>query len=236
VTKQKQLKRTTNHAPRSLIKTFTAWSWSRYSDHVKCPAQAKYRHLDKLPTPKGPALIRGGRIDELATAYLTGKLRKLPPELAKFREGFAALRDRGAEAQAKLAVDRSWQLVDFFDWARAWGRMVLDASFIEKKRAHVIDFKTGNIYPENEAQLELYAIPMFERYPDADEVKVRLWYLDHGSDAGVRVYQRSGFVKLKKTWERRLVPLLTDMKFPPRPGQHCGWCPFAKKKGGPCIY
>lgn len=222
----------------AFVRTFTAWSWSRYSDHKRCPAFAKYRHLDKLPEPKAPALERGGIIDGYAQAFLEGRTRKLAAELASFRAGFTALKAAGADAQLKLAVDRSWQLVDFKDWNRAWGRMVLDASFYEPKprRVHVIDFKTGRIYPENEEQLELYSLPMFVKYPDAKDVKVRLWYTDHGEEKGVRVYPRSAFARLKKGWERRLVPMLTDKKFPPRPGDHCNRCHYRKSNGGPCQY
>jgi hypothetical protein len=78
---------------------FTAWSPSRLDDYLKCPAFAKYKHLDKLCTicfagvikggydcpavcqnpkcgktiVKGDALVRGDVIGKRLDAYLTGE-------------------------------------------------------------------------------------------------------------------------------------------------------------------
>lgn len=226
--------------PTPVIKTFTSWSWSRYKDHLKCPAYAKYRHLDKIPEPKGPALERGGRIDAESNDFIEGKLTKLPDSLKRFRKEYAELKKRGGVAQTKWAVDRSWKLVDFMDWGRAWGRMVLDAHWKGVVRgtpvAKVIDVKTGRIYEENEHQLELYAIPTFIAYPEVEVIQTELWYVDQGEIGGLRQFHREQLDVMIKGWNRRLIPMLTDKKFVAKPGDYCNRCHFRKANDGPCKF
>lgn len=234
--------------PIKAVKTFTAWSWSRYKDHLQCPLYAKLRHLDKLEEPKGPALIRGSAIDDDSNQYVTGKTKELPVTLARFKKEYAEIKKRGAVAQVKWAVDRTWKLVDFFDWNRAWGRMVLDAHWTGKlsvkdghrKRvayvAKVIDVKTGKIYPENEEQLELYAIPTLIAYPAVEVVQTELWYVDQGEIGGLRHFHRDQLPGLIAGWNKRVIPLLTDTKFVPKPGDYCNRCHYRKSNGGPCRY
>jgi hypothetical protein len=231
---------TEKRVPLLPIRTFKAWSWSRYKDHFRCPFYAKCRHLDKLAEPKGPALERGGRIDGEANDFITGKLKALPESLKLFKKEFSELVKRKATAQMKWAVDRTWKLVDFFDWDRAWGRMVLDAHWVgEVKKtmvAKVIDVKTGRVYEENEEQLELYAIPTLIAYPEVEVVQTELWYVDQGQIGGVRHFRREQLPMLTAGWEKRLVPMLTDTKFVPRPGDYCRRCHYRKSNDGPCKY
>lgn len=224
--------------PKPPVRRFTAWSFSRYRDHLQCPLRAKLSHLDKLDrdVPKGPALIRGDQVHRAAEAFIIGKEKKLAPELETFAAEFRDLKKRKASSEGKFAVDRDWQLVDFFDWNRAWGRMVADAHYCVKASAVVIDFKTGRAYPDNEEQLELYAIPVFLTYPRAIEVKTQLWYTDQGTIGGERTFKRSRLPSLIKTWTHRVAPMLADTKFVARPGEHCRYCNFRKAKGGPCKY
>src|SRR5690349_14925561 len=89
-----------NKYPRSILKSppsqfFTAWSYSRWRDHSHpeqgCPRFAALKHLYKLDEgPKSPALLRGGQIDNEASAYLVSKIRnpKLPDSLKKFAKQF----------------------------------------------------------------------------------------------------------------------------------------------------
>lgn len=233
------------------IKTFKSWSWSRFRDYLRCPFYAKCRHLDKLAEPKGPALERGGQIDGESNDFVSGKLKILPASLKLFKKEFAEVVKRKAVAQTKWAVDRTWKLVDFFDWERAWGRMVIDISWVDTIRveekipthrrrlarvAKVIDVKTGRVYEENEEQLELYAIPVLLAYPEVEVVQTELWYVDQGQIGGLRHFRREQLPALTKGWEKRLVPMLTDTKFVPRPGDYCRRCHYRKSNGGPCQY
>jgi CRISPR/Cas system-associated exonuclease Cas4 (RecB family) len=224
--------------PTPPVRKFTTWSFSRYRDHLQCPRRAKLTHIEKLDRSalKSPALIRGETVHRSAEQFIRGEVRTLASELRTFKDEFRDLRKRRASAEGKFAVDRTWKLVDFFDWDRAWGRMVADAHYVDRRTAFVIDFKTGKMYPDNEEQLELYAIPVLLTYPDAAEVRTALWYVDQGKIGGERTFTRKKLPVLIKTWTRRVVSMLTDTKFVPRPGEHCRYCNFRKTKGGPCEY
>lgn len=57
---------------------FTSWSNSRYNDYAKCPARAKYKHLDKLPEPKSGYMDRGIEIAKMEEDFFKGNLKTLP--------------------------------------------------------------------------------------------------------------------------------------------------------------
>jgi hypothetical protein len=223
------------------VKMITAWSYSRYNDHSGrdgCPARTKYKHIDKVPEtgPKSPALVRGEVIHKLAEDFLRGKIKKLPKELSLFPKEFAELRKMKAVPEGKWGMTVVWEPVDFFDWANAWVRVVLDAHYKpEPAVAKVIDFKTGKIYGDNQDQLELYALAGFAHYPDVDSISTELWYLDQG-EIKDRQYNRKDVAKLQRKWRKNVIPILTDRKFLPRPGDYCGRCPYSQRKNGPCKY
>jgi len=59
-------------------KKFTSWSNSRWNDYAKCPAYAHYKHIQKLPEPKSPAMDRGIQVAKMEEDFFTGKLKTLP--------------------------------------------------------------------------------------------------------------------------------------------------------------
>lgn len=228
------------------IKMFGAWSFSRYKDHKECPRKAKLKHIDKIPEgERGPALIRGEDIHKKAELYVKGELARLPPELKNFAAEFKELRKRKAVAEGRWAMTVQWQAVDFFDWASAWCRVVLDSHRkLNNTTVEVNDYKTGRVYPDNEEQMELYAIAAMAHYQDAADVLVKLWYLDQprGKDNPlVKGYERKQMPALQKKWRDKVIPILTDKKFIPRPGDHCARCAYSirRHKGPgkpPCEY
>jgi len=203
-------------------------------------ARAKYKHIDKMPEgPKGPALLRGEDIHKDAEQFTKGIVRKIPASLKLFAKEFAELKRMKAIAEGKWAMTVDWKPVDFFDWNRAWCRVVLDAHYYipRQKRAVVIDHKTGKIYPDNQSQIELYVIAAFAHYDMAQEVQPALWYLDQGEILPKdKIYVRKDLPKLHKKWKLNVVPMLTDKKFLPRPGDYCGRCAYSIRRGGPCKY
>lgn len=210
---------------------------------MECPLKARLKHLDKVPEgPKGPALLRGESIHQDAEFFTKGKLRKIPTSLKLFAKEFAELKRMKAIAEGKWAMTVDWKPIDFFDWDRAWCRVVLDAHYYIPRRKHavVIDHKTGKIYPDNKAQTELYVIAGFAHYEMAQTIEARLWYLDQGEilpkgPAGV-FDRKKHLPALQKKWRQNVIPLLTDKKFLPRPGDYCGRCSYSARRGGPCKY
>jgi hypothetical protein len=240
-----------------------SWSYSRYADYKRCPAYFSYKHLDKLPEPKGPAMQRGIDIHEMADQYIKGLIKKLPMELARFESEFARLRAvykasnsakskiAGMVAEDNWAFTEDWEVTTWRDFVSCWVRIKLDCA--EHKTSDTVcvtDFKTGRFNNFNVVayaeQLELYALAAFLMYPWVQHVHVRLLFLDHGieypSPAAPGVseqltsYVREDLPSLKKIWAKRVKPMFVDKTFAPRANGLCGYCNFSKAKDGPCKF
>ncbi len=225
---------------------FTAWSFSRWRDHDQCPYRAGLKHLMKndprvRPEPSSPALDRGSFIHQAASAFIIGAVKKADAQLAPVTKTLLVYRDAMKAGLAKVddrwAFNKSWRPVEFFAWD-AWLRQITDYHAHDGSRAAVTDFKTGKVSADQEFmfyQLELYALGTFLMKPRVDEVEARLLYTDHGIEQR-ETYKRSQLKGLQKAWVKRILPMFTDTRFEPTPGNHCRWCPRSASKGGPCSF
>jgi hypothetical protein len=229
------------------VPQLTAFSYSRLSDYEECPRRAKFKHIEKLKEPTGPALERGKAIHSEAERYVRGLLPTLPPSLARFPDEFAALLKIGKSVavEQQLAVNARWQQCDWFG-SDAWLRVVVDAYYREQAadggpdRIVMIDYKTGRVYPDKVDQLDLYGLVALALNPDVERIESAFWYLDAGEILD-QVLLRSEAEPVRKRWVKRVAPLLADTTFAPTPGDGCRWCHFGmsgKAKGGPglCEY
>lgn len=233
-------------AAKAATKKFTAWGYTRINDYLKCPAFAKYKHLDRLPEPESDALARGSKIHELAQVHSQASSRaKCPPELQTFEQEFKGLQKVAAKrrlfAEAQWAFDAAWQPTGWFA-KDAWVRGVVDCHYFyedgERRLVKVIDYKTGKVNDAHLGQLSLYAMTAMLQYPEAEGASTELWYLDHGvlRPDPPKVYDRAELPALKKEWAAKAKPLLSDAKFTPKPSKACTWCTYSRAKGGPCKY
>ena len=213
----------------------TSWSYSRYALYEECPAKAKYKFIDKLPEPGSPAMERGNAIHKLAEDYTKGLIKKLPPELAKFKDEFAELRKSKPVVEETWAFTQDWKQTQWNDWAGCKVRIKVDAACKDGKTLYIIDHKTGKLRDGYDAQLSLYAAAGFLVYPDVKTISTMMWFLDSG-DVVDKEYTADQGDKLLKEWEKRTQPMLNDKRFAPKPGNACRWCPFSKSKGGPCKF
>lgn len=231
------------------IKSISSWSFSRYNAYKICPAQAKYKFIDKLKEPGSVAMERGAAIHKLAEDYVKGKLRKLPEELSSFSAEFKHLRSQSAKyIEESWAWMQDWTPTSTMDWNGAWLRVKLDAAYIntEHNVLVVIDHKTGKYSDykraEYEEQLQLYGLAGLKQFPTVGAVSPRLWYLDHGvihpnPEKEELEYRRADEAYLDKLWRAKVKPMLTDTKWAPTPSERaCKYCHFRKENGGPCKY
>lgn len=227
---------------RQVVARITAWSYSRYNDYEKCPALAKYKHVDRMKEPDSPVMAHGSAVHEQAAQFITGKLKQLPEELVKVKSDMQRFHLAKAHCEEQWAFNAEWEQVDWF--ARdAWLRIMVDAHYLDVKKngalrnttVYIIDHKTGKHHPEHALQRSLYALGAFLRYPDAKLVVVRHLYVDHGEEDSDS-FKPSQLAKLKADWLKRIAPMMNDTRFAPRPGNYCRWCFFSKAKGGPCQY
>jgi RecB family exonuclease len=209
---------------------------------MQCPLRAKLKHVDKLKEPEdpnGPA-ARGSAIHKLAEDFLKGTIKKVPRDLSIFKDLFTEIKKKKAEAESQWAFTERWERVDWFA-PNAWLRVKMDAHYLDGDTLHVIDHKTGRMKETHRLQLTLYALAGFMYLPSVTAVRASLWYLDHEQD-GVHNPLVEDFLRhehegqLRGEWLTRTRGMLGDRTFKPRPGKHCMWCAFSKKKGGPCKY
>lgn len=238
-------------AVKKIAKTVTFWSYSALALYDQCPFKFKCAKLDKLPDPMGPAGLRGDDIHKKAQGYTERKIKALPAELKKLAKEFAMLLKKKGIAEEEWAWSDGWkQIVSWFDRS-AWSRVKIDHRYmIGPKVAVIIDYKTGKLRDGYEEQLWLYALAAFKRLPAVEEVRVQLWYTDHGIIVGWEgttqesrqlshggIYTRKQHeTKFEKYFAKRIKPMFSDRKFLPRTNQFCKTCTFRQSNGGPCKY
>ena len=185
--------------------------------------------------------------------------RGVPAELKPFAAEFKRLRTKFAKGSKLLpmtledtwAFRDDWTQTTWNDWNGCWLRVKLDlGEFLDELTYVPTDFKTGSMRAEKREeymeQLELYAVgalTLFGR--EGLVVRPRLLYLDHGTvydgsdeatGAPAVEYTMADLPKLQKKWAKAVKPMLSDVKFAPRPGQACKWCFYSKAKHGDCKF
>ena len=248
-------------APGTKVKPPTSWSFSRYGDYKTCPLKFKLKHLDKISEPKSDAMQRGIDAHNQAEAYVKGEVKVLDPILVGLKSEFDAMRKLYKAKKFPMIVednwafDVNWDETQWNNWADCWVRIKLDAAhYTSANEMMVTDWKTGkpNDFKNAEymEQLELYAVSALLMSAAGDElrVRVRLGFTETGdiiypmdSKGQEIVYMRKDLVKLKKLWDDRVRPMMSDTTFAPRANNTCKWCWFGQSKaklGGPglCKY
>lgn len=227
-------------------KRIKSWSFTRFNDWNRCPAYAKFKHLDKIPEPKNDAMKRGAAIAEASEDYLLKRTNRLAKELQTFKDHYKFYRAQPSlVAEESWGFDVNWNPVPWDDWNNCVLRVKVDIgyAFLEDNSFNVRDGKSGkfNEYKNEEykLQLDLYAAASIARYPDSKIVTAQLLYTDLGityPDEEPIVYTAKEAIAAQKQWDKRVKPMFNDKTFAPRPGKYCSWCPFSKSKGGPCKF
>lgn len=217
----------------------TAWSFSRYNTYRKCPFQAKCKYVLKLKEPGSAATDNGTARHKDLEDYLKGTTKRLPAEAKSLEKEYKVLKARKPEVELEVAFTSKWERTDWFNWQNAWCRVKIDAivpPVVENPVVDIKDHKTGKLKDNGEygEQLELYSLTGLLIYPVAETAIASLLFIDHGKEILGEVHKRSEIPKLKKMWELRVEPMLSDTKFKPTPGFQCKWCHFRKSNDGPC--
>lgn len=225
----------------------TAWSYSRWADYEQCPLRFKFKHIDRLFDPGGPAMERGTVIHKMAENHVAAPAtragRAVPPELRHFAKQFAELRELKPLVEQNWGFKNDWSWIGRSGWFGddVWFRAKADvATVYEDHTADVIDHKTGRKYGSNEEQVGLMALAVFKRFAGVQHVTARLWYLDidpaKEENELIFEYTAKDAAAIQKDWTKRVVPMFLDRKFPPRPNDKCHWCAFSRNSGGPCKF
>ena len=209
-------------------------------------------------TEPGPALVRGTRLHASLEKFVKGE-GPLDTEINNteviehaedFRFGFKKGR---VEVERSFIFDDQWNLLTGEFPAGAWLRTKIDILELHKSEHSlaVIDWKSGGIdkrtgkirpNPKYDDQLSLYCLAALCALPTYRECGAALIFIDAptGSDPVIAsettdIKTRREMKGLKKKWELRVLPMMHDEVFGPKPSPDaCRFCPFAKDKGGPC--
>lgn len=217
-------------------KSLPAWSFSRWFVYTSCPAKAKFKFIDKLKEPEGPALAKGNAVHKDAEEYLTGVKRTLPASLKSLEKEFKELKKMKPKCEIQWAFDANWGPTGWFD-ADAYVRAMADAVGSPAPGVlRMIDFKTGREYPYHVDQLSLYALSVFKKFLDINQVSAELWYIDTGKVVTME-FSRAEEKDLEKHWKKETAKMMKDVTFEPKPSlDSCKFCHFKKANNGPCKY
>ena len=219
---------------RAFTKLPQFWSFSRWDDFNKCPYFYALRHIAKVATPDVPNYIfeRGNTAHKLSEGFVNGEIKTVPKELANFRQEYIAVRKLGAEAEADYTITEDWIPTRGDDFDNAWLRAKIDIVVFAAEPFTLIDVKTGKSRPTHEQQGELYAMLGLDRFdPSAvEQVDVEFWYLDSG-DTQTVTFHRGELDDLKRTWLKRIRPMLNGRLFSKTPSKlSCQYCPYRSDK------
>jgi len=218
----------------------TAWSYSRWSEYEKCPALTRFKVIEKRKEPGSAAMDRGTLIHGKIEHYLLNGGRQ-PKEVHKdLNKYYKDLKAAKPKVELQLCFDIKWNMVDWFG-STAWCRVKVDALVppAADGTVRIVDHKTGKLkeYTEYENQLEIYGLAGLLTVPEAKSAKAELVFTDAGKVMpAVETIPAAALPKLKKKWEAKVKPMLSDTVFAPRPGRYCHFCHFRKSNGGPCVY
>lgn len=233
-------------------KQFTSWGFTRYNDYKQCPLKAKLKHLDKIEEPASEPMQRGIAVGEATEAYVKGQIKKMPMELAKFRDIFNFVRDAFKKHPDRMVVEetwgftKEWSATPYDNWAKCAVRIKIDCGYYDGEgkdpfvRMTIRDWKTGKFktdkVEEYTQQLELYALGAFMMNPKLKNVEAFLVFLDLGviypepntPEAKRLTFTRADVPRLKKLWDGRVRAMLLDTSFKARPNRGCTWCHYRK--------
>jgi len=205
----------------------TAWSYTRWALYETCPRKFKFKVIDKLQEETSWAAERGNVLHAKAEQMVRGKLKGIPKELKVFGHELKELRKAKALTEVDLSVTRDWSPTTYDDWNNVWCRGNADAIVNLGEELVIIDYKTGKIYDSHKDQAHLYATQCMSHFPQCKTVLVEFWYFDQDGHVEPYKFRRAEQKQMQKYWEKAVKPMMSDVEFIPRPGNHCRWCQFA---------
>ena len=220
----------------------TRHSYSSIKLWERCPAAWRMKYIDRLPeAPPGKAAKRGTRLHIAAEKYLKDEipLDKLPVEYHPFEASLKYAKSMGGQAESVWLCGPDWQPVwptaDGKEPPMTWLKAIIDLSYVVNDELYIVDFKSGQVYRDHDAQLELYMIIGAARYPNVKAVHATAWYLDKTVEGRHFRHEHPWLTALRGPWTEKICAIEGDELFPKTPSiPNCRFCQFAQSRGGPC--
>ena len=196
-----------------------AFSFSRMSTWLQCPAKYKAKYIDKtVPTETSAALEYGKTIHEgleRAIKHRTAAPQGIwtPPGLMqRLQMTYGTV----TKVEEQMAIDEGGREVDWYA-PNAVLRGAMDVWLHQGNESLVLDWKTGKVRP-NDLQPDVYATLVRSRYPKA-RVTFSFVYLQHK-----KVVEKRPDKYACDRVLRIIEQIEADTTHTPRPSALCRWC------------
>jgi hypothetical protein len=204
------------------------WTYSQLEAFETCPKQ--YFHTNVLreyPFEKSEASLWGDRVHDALERRVRDGV-PLPNEMAQWNGITQKLLSLPGDkyTEQKMAIDRAFQPVNYYDKERAWTRGKIDLTIVHNEEAVIADYKTGKKKPSE--QLYLYCTYVFAKFTQVNKISSAfLWLKDRKVEKNT-VHRGD----IPSIWQR-LLPRVSRLdaayqqdKWPPTPNGLCRqYCP-----------
>ena len=209
-----------------------AHSYSSLDTYEKCPLKYYYLKIEKSVKDSGNEFTRyGERVHEgLAKRLLSNE--PLPEDLEQYEGLCATIKGKNPvlNAEIRMCINENLEPTEWFS-ADAWLRSIVDILIVDHNNATatVMDWKTGKPN-KNYNQLKLFALQVFQHYPQVDKVKTAfIWLKDKSINS--KVYVRGDMGTMWETVLNKIDRVKQSVKYdkwPPKPSGLCRYCPANK--------
>jgi hypothetical protein len=150
--------------PRSLDRRPLVWTYTMLQTYRDvCPHQADRRFVARtIPFHQTPQMKWGADVHDAMELRLTGG-KPLPENMQQWEPLAAQYKGQPVRAEARLAVDRDWNPVDYFG-KTVRGRGRADIAIVGEDSAYLGDWKTGKVR-EDIFELRVQAALLQAKYP-----------------------------------------------------------------------
>lgn len=212
-----------------------AVSYSGLKLYKTCPKAWADQYISGNRRSSGAAAQRGTKIHDLIEQFY--KQRIWPnnqPVLRPWERQLRGLLKYNPTAEADLAVDKDWNPVGFED-DNAYLRGKADLLFWKpENERHIVDWKTGRIYPDHEHQGKTYFALDAATSRESDKTIVTMVYLDK-KETREWTYRPNELDETIEELRYDIEILRADEEYKPTPSlDACNYCPLSWRNGGKC--
>lgn len=212
------------------------YSYSRISRYLGCPRRYQYERILKLVPANPPsttAADRGTLLHSMAEQYIKNEVATLPTELIKFQRVLSNMQETGCIPEAKLAINDKMEPVEY-DSPDVKFFGIIDTIEFQPSTLILGDWKSGQVR-DYSPQLSFYGMLGGIHYKDHGTIKLRARFIDQGRTVEYP-FSRSDIELTFMKYSQHVEMIEKDLVFAPNPSAACAFCPYSKKRGGPCKW
>jgi PD-(D/E)XK nuclease superfamily len=209
-------------------------SYSSISLYKKCPRQWEWRYVHGHYGPPGAAADRGTEIHALLEEFFKGApYPSATKALVPWQRFMENITQYDPTPEAEWAVTEDWTPCNYSS-PEAYIRGKADLVYNDHEGVrHILDWKTGRIYPEHVDQGRAYValdplpMPMYA---------TEFVYIDLPVQTVKHKYHAAERMDIKERLTNTVEAISADTTYEPTPSpQACRYCPLSYKKGGNCT-